>query len=339
MNAENTAILAKIKRHIRTILDDAFLYKQEDRAVVVFDTRSTLSALLGEGYAAEIPQAQVFDFDQTEPATLLQLFDELPPGSLVVLVQAGSFRLSEFRIRIELFKRQLKVIEHPHLSRIMDNEIETYVDALEYDHAYYRGVGPRIKARIDQAQLIEVESPGAKLTYATPFEEAKLNIGDYSGMKNIGGQFPIGEVFTEPTNIEAVNGEVKIFAFGDTNFYVNVPDKPFTLVIREGKVVDVVDAPPEFQKVLEQVGKDEELWIRELGFGMNRAFTRERRVSDIGSYERMCGIHLSLGAKHTIYNKPGLKRKEGKYHVDMFVDVTQVTVDGAILFAQGGYVE
>ncbi len=71
-------------------------------------------------------------------------------------------------------------------------------------------------------------------------------------------------------------------------------------------------------------------------------------MSDIGAYERMCGIHISLGAKHAIYNKPGLKRKEGKYHVDMFVDVTRVTVDGAILFTNdpssregrdGGYVE
>ncbi|CAN7700402.1 hypothetical protein [Duganella sp. LjRoot269] len=26
---------------------------------------------------------------------------------------------------------------------------------------------------------------------------AELNIGDYSGMNNVGGQFPLGEVFTE----------------------------------------------------------------------------------------------------------------------------------------------
>jgi hypothetical protein len=36
----------------------------------------------------------------------------------VVLVQSTSFRMDAYRIRIELFKRGLKVIEHVHLSRM-----------------------------------------------------------------------------------------------------------------------------------------------------------------------------------------------------------------------------
>ena len=85
-------------------------------------------------------------------------------------------------------------------------------------------------------------------------------------------------------------------------------------------MVEAIDSTPEFDEVLAIIRRDEgEVWVRELGFGMNRAFTRERRVDDIGTYERMCGIHLSLGAKHGVYAKPGFKRKDARYHIDVFV--------------------
>ena len=63
--------------------------------------------------------------------------DLLKPSDLVVLVQSTSFRLDAFRIRIELFKRQLKVIEHPHLGRMSGHEIEYYIDSLAYDPEYF----------------------------------------------------------------------------------------------------------------------------------------------------------------------------------------------------------
>ncbi len=77
------------------------------------------------------------------------------------------------------------------------------------------------------------------------------------------------------------------------------------------------------------------MWIRELGFGLNRAFTRERTVSDIGTYERMCGIHLSLGAKHGLYKKPHIKRKEAKHHVDIFALTESVTLDEQTVYQNG----
>ena len=45
-------------------------------------------------------------------------FATLSASDLVVLIQSTSFRLDAFRIRVELFKQSLKVIEHPHLSRM-----------------------------------------------------------------------------------------------------------------------------------------------------------------------------------------------------------------------------
>jgi aminopeptidase len=155
-------------------------------------------------------------------------------------------------------------------------------------------------------------------------------------MKNIGGQFPIGEVFTEARDLEAVNGRVKLLAFADTSFGVNKPDTPITIIVTKGRVTDVINSTSEFDKVLTHIRADEEeVWLRELGFGMNRAFTRERMVRDIGTYERMCGIHLSLGAKHGVYNKPDFKRRKTWHHVDVFAETHLVYLDDQIVYQNG----
>jgi hypothetical protein len=43
-------------------------------------------------------------------------------------------------------------------------------------------------------------------------------------------------------------------------------------------------------------------------------------------------MHLSLGAKHTIYAKPGLHRKKGRYHVDVFVDLEKMMIDNEVVY-------
>lgn len=324
-------------QHLRDTITTAIGHAPSAKALIVLDRISPLAVLLGDAYCAVLPDAQVLDFDLTTPDAIRAAIDALLPGDLVVLVQSTSFRLNEFRFRLELFNRKLAVIEHPHLGRIPEEEHATFIDALAYDASYYRTVGPALKKRIDAAQRIVVRCKGTELVYESAFESAKLNIGDYTGMKNTGGQFPIGEVFTEPTSLAGVNGEALLFAFGDADFHVVVPEEPVRVVIKEGVLVDAPDAPPEFIAVLDQIRADEELWVRELGFGMNRALTRHRILTDIGSYERMCGIHLSLGQKHTIYAKPGFPKRSSRYHVDVFVDVTEVEIDGQIVFRDGAY--
>ncbi len=325
------------REHVQDILSIAVQHTPERRAIVVFDGNSRLSQILTDAYRACLPDAQYLDFEATSQADILQAFATLGAGDLVVLLQSTSFRLEAFRIRVELFKRGLKVIEHPHLGRMLESEYEAYVDSLAYDADYYRLVGAELKRRIDLASGAVVDSGGERLCYDSAFEPAKLNVGDYSNMANVGGQFPIGEVFTEPVALESVNGRVRIFVFGDTEFSVNVPDKPITLVIERGKVVEALDSTPDFERVLSQIQADESLWVRELGFGMNRALTPERRVSDIGSYERMCGIHLSLGAKHGVYQKPNMNRRHTKHHVDVFAVTERVSLDGETVFRDGAW--
>ncbi|RJG15485.1 hypothetical protein [Massilia cavernae] len=326
--------------HLGAILTVAMEHGPAHAALVVYDARTDLARALTEGYRRNLPGAEFIDFDTVAAEEVLSAFRRMQPSDLVVLVQSTNFRLEAFRIRVELFKLGLKVIEHVHLSRMPGLQGEHYIESLAYDTAYYRGTGRALKAKIDTASSGAVYSGAAKpLLFASPFEPAKLNIGDYSEMNNVGGQFPIGEVFTEAQDLEAVSGEVRVHVFGDTAYMVNRPEVPMTLIIEAGRVVGTRDATPEFEQVLAMIRAEEgEVWVRELGFGMNRAFTIDRRVDDIGTYERMCGIHLSLGAKHGVYPKPGFKRKDARFHIDIFAVTEAVYLGDELVYKDGAWI-
>ncbi|MEZ4846875.1 MAG: hypothetical protein R2877_08085 [Bdellovibrionota bacterium] len=337
MDASYTQIAQK---HIKDILHHCFEHTSDHRALIVADHRTELAKILDEAYKTNLPNAEHIQFDAVTPDDILQSLDRLQAGGLAVLIQSTSFRLNEFRIRVELFKKNIKVIEHPHLFRMSnEDQMKTYIHSLAYDPQYYRGVGLKLKEKIDRASGAVIDSDGEKLVYSSSFESTKLNIGDYTGMNNIGGQFPIGEVFTEPKDLEAVNGRVRIFVFGDTSFCVNKPQKPITLVVEKGRVTDVIDSTPEFDEVIAKIKeRDGEVWIRELGFGMNRAFSAENLVDDIGTYERMCGTHMSLGTKHTIYKKPNFKQRDNGFHVDVFPVTHKVLLDNETIYQDGQWI-
>jgi hypothetical protein len=326
------------EKHLRDILTLAIQHTNTHAALVVFDTRSDLAITLTSAYRRCLQTAVFIDFDAVTPEAIFVEFTKLVPADLVVLIQSTNFRLEAFRIRVELFKRSFKVIEHPHLGRMQGEQADYYIESLAYDPMYFRGVGNALKARIDRANFGSIDSGGERLVFDSPFESAKLNVGDYREINNIGGQFPIGEVFTEAQDLEAVNGRVRIFAFGDTSFSTNKPDIPITLVIGKGRVTDTINSTPEFDQVLDNIRADEgEVWLRELGFGLNRAFTQDKIVRDIGTYERMCGIHLSLGAKHGIYNKAHIRRATARHHVDVFAVTEFVSLDDEIIYRDGAW--
>jgi aminopeptidase len=331
--------LETLSQNIADILKIAIAHEPQQGALIVYDSQCDLAMALTAAYRRCLPAATFIDFEAVTPEIILDAFKTLAASDLVVLIQTTSFRLEAFRIRVELFKRGLKVIEHVHLGRLPGTQALHYIDSLAYDPTYYRGVGRALKEKIDQAKCGIVDSGGEQLIFASAFESAKLNIGDYSEMQNVGGQFPIGEVFTEAQDLEAVNGRVRIFVFGDTNFRVNRPAKPITLVVNKGRISDTLDSTPEFDQVLANIRAEEgEVWLRELGFGMNRAFSKDKLVDDIGTYERMCGIHLSLGAKHGVYNKPNFKRKDTKFHVDVFAITESVVLDDEVVYRDGAWV-
>ncbi len=326
------------ERNVREILDHAVEHSSSQAAVVLWDARCDLARGLAQAYLRCLPGATSIEFDSVENDVVLATFEQLMPGDLVVLVESTRFELGKFRFRMELFKRSLKVIEHPHLARMASAEDLLYVESLAYDPDFFRGVGYALKGHIDGAREGWVDGGGERLVFSGGFEAAKLNIGDYRNMQNTGGQYPIGEVVTEAKQLDTLNGTALVFAFGDRSFQVNKPQQPIKLIIEAGRVASTQGSTPEFDSVLDEIRADEScVWVRELGLGLNRAFTEERTVTDMGTYERMCGVHLSIGAKHHIFVKPEIKKKHAKHHVDVMLVCDSVSFDGEEVFRGGAW--
>lgn len=328
---------ANAARHVHDIVFTAIAHDPEQAALIVFDAECPLAGVLADAYALALPKAHLIQVETVGNEVVMNAFSALPAGSLVVLVQSTHFRLDAYRLRVQLFNQGLKVIEHVHLARMVDEQARLYIDSLAYDPVYYRGTGVALKLKIDAAPSARVVSHGGDvLLFDSALEAAKMNIGDYRAMNNVGGQFPIGEVFTEAQDLTAVHGRAKVFVFGDTTFHCNWPERAITLVVEAGRVVAVENSTPHFDDVLSKIREIEgDVWIRELGLGMNRAFSESRRVSDIGTFERMCGIHLSLGAKHGSYNKPQFKRKDTRFHIDVFIESAAVYMGDDLIFSEG----
>ena len=322
-------------KHLGDILAHAIQFSPEHEALVIYDTVAPLTGIIVDGYRANLPIESFLDFATTTAEEILARFNTMKPGDLVILVQSSNFRLNEFRLRIELFKLGLKTIEHIHLSRIPEDQFDIYVESLAYDPTYYRPRGRELKRRIDACQNVIVECDGTKLIYDTPFEGAKLNTGDYTDMKNIGGTYPIGEVFSEPSDLSRVNGTIRIFAFAGKDHIVREYE-PFTAIITDG-ILSAPDAPTDFLEILEMIEEDSPVHVREFGLGLNRAMGKGKLVNDLTAFERMCGMHMSLGAKHSIYKKPGMPRDAGRYHVDIFIDLERILIDNETIYEHGDF--
>ncbi len=326
-------------QNIIDTLRDVFLHDDSHRALVIYDLDSPLSRLLTDAYRIALPNGIFLNFNDSESTEILAQIETLGADDFVALVQSTSFRLSAFRIRIELFKKKIKVAEHPHLARMpSDSEVNTYINALAYDKEYYHHTGHTLKEILASASGAVVHSGEEKLIYTEGFETAKINIGDYRTLNNTGGQFPIGEVFTEAKSLKNLNGKTNIMAFGDTNYKVNIPPKPITITIENGILTQTQNSTPEFEAVLALIKSEEDIvLVRELGLGLNRALSPQNVVSDMGTFERMCGIHLSLGAKHGIYAKEGHKRNSGKFHIDVMIDTHTLEIDDRVVFEGGAW--
>jgi hypothetical protein len=69
----------------------------------------------------------------------------------------------------------------------------------------------------------------------------------------------------------------------------------------------------------------------------SRAITRERYPEDITAFERILGLHFSLGEKHSVYKKEGITTHKARFHVDVFPLVDKITADGVVIFEAGEY--
>jgi hypothetical protein len=319
---------------ITAMIDDAIVYPKGSPVLMVYDEQTPLSRVLRAAYQTVAPQTNALHFDAIATTQIFEALAALAHGSLVILIQSTHFRLDAYRFRVQLFNAGFKVIEHVHLARFNEAEAIIYQAALAYDVDYYHRMGHGLKALIDQANTLRVISEdGYTLALSGGLEPAKLNIGDYRQLKHVGGQFPIGEVFSEALDLQALHGQVALFAFGDLSYQCHVLDIPIILTIEAGKVTSVTNSVAAFDAVLNSIDEVEDcVWVREIGFGLNRAMHRHQLVRDIGTAERFCGMHLSLGAKHGSYRKPAIKREKARFHIDVFVAAEAIYLDQHHLF-------
>ncbi len=338
MDIQTTEKLVRLAtQNVHDIVTLAIEHKDPKRMLVIYDLDSDLSQVLTAAYQANFPEARFVQFNEDEKQEVLDALERMSADDLVVLVQSADFRLSEFRIRLHLFDRDIKVVDHRHLNRNTPDSYETYIGALGYDPEWYRGLGHKLQDKLSATSNLEIICGDQKLVVTDGLEEAKPNLGDYRGMKNIGGAFPIGEVFTEAKDLTKMNGSLMIYAFADVNFNIEMRE-PFRIDITDGLVTGWGDnTPQDFVDVIEKIKGSERAIVRELGFGLNRAITRENYIRDITAFERILGMHVSLGEKHTVYKKEGIRAKKTRFHVDLFLDVTAVFADGEQIFKDGEY--
>ncbi len=333
----NQELVVLATKHIKDILAHAIQVQPSEKALVVYDTNYGLTEILLAAYREALPDARFVDFEAVEKEVVIEAFDAMQPNDLVVLLQSSNFLLDAFRIRLHLFQKKLKVVEHMHLYRNTEDVWDVYVNSLEYDRSWYRAVGPALKAKLETIDELRIQSGDVEMVVTGGVESPKLNIGDYTGMENIGGTFPIGEVFTEGKDFSKMNGSFMVYAYAGEQFSVDM-HKPFRVDVKEGLIVGwQEDAPESFAKIVNTIKEYERPLIREIGFGMNRAITRERYLQDITAFERILGMHFSLGEKHSVYKKEGITTHKTKFHVDLFPLVDRVFADGVLIFENGQY--
>lgn len=259
----------------------------------------------------------------------------LPAWSIVILVQSTNFRLSTFRIRLELFHRGIHVVEHNHLAYIPEEQFPTFYHCLEYrtdEYVRLQHEFMKLSEGADETRVVSID--GGVLTFG-PVETIRWNTWDYTWVENKWGTYPIGETFTEARDLSQVNGRCLVDTYPREDFSIEVCE-PFELIIQNGRVLPSPHFPPGFQKLYDWVVQYEwEVMVRELGFGLNPAISTATPLHDINFHERKRWIHLSLGKKHWIYGKKLPKTEVQRFHIDVFVALESVFIGETQVFRDG----
>jgi hypothetical protein len=344
-------LIGKAAENARNILLHNFEYQpeqlEENGFLIIYDLESPLAEILTEAYSQLLPKARRLEFFKHTQEEVFAAINASKRGDLVVLIESTSFRVSNFRWRLELFNRGLKVIEHAHIGKNFPEEAETYLDTLNFDGEYYQKLSALLVEKLGKCQELVIQAvDGSELFFRGGMEKCIKNIGDYSHLPNKGSGFPIGEVFSENRDLEEVNGVMPIYAFADTEHLVVFCSKPIRLLVENGCVsLDPQENGDsiELQKlkaVLELIkteNPDQKVWIREIGLGLNRALTKTRQLNDISAYERVCGPHVSLGLKHDTYREK-MADRNNRYHIDIFPDVDSIKINGEAIYQNGQFI-
>lgn len=327
----------------QVVSDSIFKQMQcnDEQIILLYDRDSSLAKILSEAYIKSLPEhAEKIEYAEEKKEMLIEKLRALPAGSNVFLVQSSNFRLDDFRIRLQLFNNGVGCLEHALLQTVTDKMIETYLNAFAWRGEEYKAIGEMFTTAFSKARSTKIYSGENSVLEFGPMEEAKINDSRFYSQKNRGGGAICGEVFSEAKDFDTVNGEVTINAYPDDTFKMVWCD-PFTITIEKSFITKYSDNTPQqfIDNVITRVqeGEDGRVMVREAGFGLNPALSKETPLPYVNICERMRGFHLSVGKKHNIFRDKFSKDVIQRFHIDIFADTKQVWCDDTLMFENGEY--
>jgi len=331
----------KLIQNVKDILEKNYQITPTQYILLIYDLQSPLSTQLSQAYQEAIktyPHESI-NFHEVHEEFILTKFQNLPKRSLIILVESGSFRMTKHRLRADLFQQGHMVIEHARLSFTTEDQIEHYINSLNYDTPYYLKTCNKIAQLLKENKLITIKSNNnLTLTIDSKYEESIKNTGDFTENPNASAGFPIGEIFTEAKELDKINGQVLVFATPTLEHHTFFTE-PFIVTIKDGLVINHT-GPDKFNQMLEIIKNEEynKIQVREIGFGLNKALGFTKRLDEPTAFERFAGLHFSLGLKHAMYRKKFDKNILQKYHIDIFCLVDEIFIGETKIFEKGEYI-
>lgn len=334
--------MSQLQEHLHNILHQNYRISKDCFILLIYDTDCSLAKLLSDTYQQEIKshQHKAINFPTVSESVVEEAVASLPKHSLVILVQSLSFRMTKHRLRADLFRAGHMVIEHARLALNTDEEIQNYIDSLQYDTPYYIQATTTMEKLLQENNQLRIESgQDLVLEIDSPFEKPLKNTGDFSENPIVAAGFPIGEIFTEAKELEKMNGSVLVFGFPTLEHTTHFCT-PFEVQIKDGCVISH-NGPALFEDILQRIASEEvnaAVQVREIGFGLNRGIGFEKTLHEPTAFERFAGMHFSLGLKHAMYAKKLGRKVYQKYHIDIFCKVKNVFIGETQIMKEGKYV-
>lgn len=337
----------KFDVHAKNILTINYKIEKINKVAIVYDNQTELSKFLKAGFEKACEKIgcvfESFDFytyDCNEISDLV--LNKFEKDDVVVLIQSSSFRVTKYRWRNELCNRGLKVVEFGHLQKVKKEEYQVFANSLTLDYVHYKNVSTYLISLLEKSENIKiVSSNGSILEYTGKMDKCLRNIGAIWEQPNYATRFPVGEVITEALDLHTLNGEMLVYAYPSMSTQETIFCKPFLCKIKNGFLISH-NGDEDFDKIYEMIKTENEngdVYVREFGLGLNRNIKNGEKLNEPLAYERQEGIHFSLGMKHGMYQKK-LWKDFGKkfyqrYHIDVFVDVFEVLIDGVKVYEKG----
>jgi hypothetical protein len=152
-------LINRAKEYVRNILYDSLHIQPSERLYILYDEDVELTQIITAAYADMVNEHSNIEFTNFNHHTADDILDHLTTlkaNDCVILIQSQQFRLNEYRLRLELFKRNIKTIEHVHLNIIKNDEYKNYVESLAFSPVNYRDLALRIKDKLDKCQHVLV---------------------------------------------------------------------------------------------------------------------------------------------------------------------------------------